>query len=190
MWGLVILIAVMKEKLSSVCVIFSFIIIFVFFFNFGCLFSSGGCLFTASIAVKVLTVKVQCDGGIAFAQLILGRHLVFTGILDGNIFDFKCGKVLMAIFIDWQLWFGEEEELFVSAIDKETLSGLSTTLCLSLSATGLALCDHATWGTGSALITHSNKRRFPSSSWRIAGFLTNVGACPSICLYTGKLHNF
>lgn len=58
-----------------------------------CLFASGA----------VLTVKVQCDGGIAFAQLVLGRHLVFTGILNGNIFDFKGGVVFLAVFVDRKL---------------------------------------------------------------------------------------
>jgi hypothetical protein len=58
--------------------------------------------------VLLLTVKVQCDGGIAFAQLVLGRHLVFTGILYGNIFDFKGGEVLLAIFLNRQLEMGKE----------------------------------------------------------------------------------
>lgn len=58
-----------------------------------CLFASGA----------VLTVKVQCDGRIAFAQLVLGRHLVFTGILNGNVFDFKGGVVFLAVFVDRKL---------------------------------------------------------------------------------------
>lgn len=56
------------------------------------------------------------------------------------------------------------------------------TLCRFDSFTKLALCDQETDGFGSALILHSNSKRLPSSSCRIDGFLTNVGAIPSICL--------
>lgn len=52
------------------------------------------------------------------------------------------------------------------------------------------LCIHRTSGIGSALITHSNKRRFPSSSWRIVGFFRKVGANPSICLVGRWSRNF
>lgn len=53
----------------------------------------------------------------------------------------------------------------------------------SIFSTGAPLCDHFTNGTGSALITHSNNNRLPSSSWRMDGFFKNVGASPSICLF-------
>lgn len=56
------------------------------------------------------------------------------------------------------------------------------TLCLSSLPTELVLCIHRTSGIGSALIKHSKRRRFPSSSWRIDGFFRKVGANPSICL--------
>lgn len=82
----------MKEKLSSVCDFHSSFLCFKSSVQ-RCLFASGA----------VLTVKVQCDGGIAFAQLVLGRHLVFTGILDGNIFDFKGSVVFLAVFVDRNL---------------------------------------------------------------------------------------
>lgn len=159
----------MKEKLSSVCD-FSFIkYLFTVKLNF----------LRCSMA---LTVKVQCNGGITFAQLVLGRHLVFTGILYGNIFNFKGSKVLLAVFIHWQLKIWNENiaiYFLLYLVKKFHL----LTLCLSLSETGLSLWAHFTAGTGSALIRHSNKRRFPSSSWRIAGFFKNVGARPSICLF-------
>lgn len=68
-----------------------------------CVISSFIIFVYVQFAFLVLTVKVQCDGRIAFAQLILGRHLVFTGILYGNIFNFKGGEVLYAVFLDRQL---------------------------------------------------------------------------------------
>lgn len=48
--------------------------------------------------------------------------------------------------------------------------------------TALPLCDQVTVGRGSAWMRHSNSSRLPSSSCRMAGFLANVGAMPSICL--------
>lgn len=57
-----------------------------------------------------------------------------------------------------------------------------STRCRAPSATALPLCDHETVGRGSAWMRHSNSSRLPSSSCRIAGFLANVGAMPSICL--------
>ena len=76
--------------------------------NFVCFFLRiFPCFFVSTRQVPtmttILTVKVQGDGGIAFSQFVLGRDLVFTGILNGNAFDFKGREVLNAIFVDGKL---------------------------------------------------------------------------------------
>lgn len=126
-----------------------------------------------------LTVKVQGDCCITLAKFIFRCHFVFTGILNGNIFNLKCSKILLAIFINWQL----KNSIFQFKKWFYAFLLYGITLWRASSLTGTSLWLHRTCGIGSALIKHSNIRRLPSSSWRIAGFFKNVGARPSICLY-------
>lgn len=155
----------------------------------------------------VLTVEIKADGCIAFAQLIFCSHFVFASILNCDIIYLKWRKILLTFLLINRLLFKERtfvfyrinfNQLFIGPILRPE-NGRNTvgfipelhlylllnklTLCRLDSLTGTVLWDHVTDGFGSALMRHSNSSRLPSSSCRMAGFLTNVGATPSICLF-------
>lgn len=96
--------------------------------------------------------------------------------------DFKYAHNNIKIIIIFIHTFGIISIVFFNqACNMRTISGEFTLWRLD-SLTSTALWDHTTDGFGSALILHSNNSRLPSSSCRMAGFLANVGATPSICL--------
>lgn len=53
--------------------------------------------------LRVLTVEIQGDRCVRFAELVLCRHFIFSRILDRHVFDLQSRKVRVTILVNGQL---------------------------------------------------------------------------------------
>lgn len=66
-----------------------------------------------SVGPTRLTVKVQADGGVTFAQLVLGRHFVLASVFGRHVGDLQRREVRIAIFFNNKLAIGKISELLL-----------------------------------------------------------------------------
>lgn len=134
-----------------------------------------------------LTVKVEADWGRTLSVFVLCDDFVFACIFQCHVRDLH-GNIVHVVFIENRLDLRKDDVVCWLVIECVTQGRRLTLNRPGVSLTGVVSCSHRIAGFGLDLILHSKTNLDPSSSCRMEGFFTKLGATASPNLLLVKLN--